>query len=455
MRRRLTVAIGGALWLSTMGPVACQRPRIVPSVPPISFATGEPVVITQRTADIAPPPVLPVVRRQVAVLTIVARTRLTPANVPRGTRLRFELFEDLNVTAVVDHVEVDRDNGVTLVATGESHPGHVALTYAAGQLAVLFALPTEGDIEVVPFSATDLLVSQMEKQLRVSCEASGRHRPPRPPRTTSPLASNQPSQIDIGVMYTDAALCRLRPTSECPNEQWLSVKLRTWAMLSSRYFTCSGINARLNVVAIKKVSYQESGSLTTDLTRFNSPEASPGTDVAQFRTANQADVVLVLVADGDNYGLAEVFTTDYTVDQFKQIATGVVIAQAAFGHTLVHEVGHILGAGHQQGHGTGRYAYSHGNVLRSRSGNHPTLMAQGRGSLVTLFTGPDVPFGKGSTGSPTIDNARTINETRQLVEGFQVSNRTPTPAVPCSRILYRVLSGTALPLEQRTTVPLR
>jgi len=395
------------------------------------------------------------VRRQVAVLTIVARTRLTPANVPRGTRLRFELFGDLNVTAVVDHVEVYRDSGVTLVASGESHPGHVALTYAAGQLAVLFALPTEGDIEVVPFSATDLLVSQMEKRLRVSCDATSRLRSGSPAGTASAMASNLPSQVDVGVMYTRAALCSLRPTQQCPDEEYLRLKVSSWAMSSSRYFTCSGINARLNVLALKNLSYRESGSLSTDLTRFNSSGAPPGADVAEFRTANDADVVLVLVAEGDNYGLAEVFTTGYSVDQFKQIATGVAVAKVAFGHTLLHEVGHIMGAGHQQGQGTGRYAYSHGNVMRSRSGNHYTLMAQGSGSRLTLFSGPDVPFGKESTGSPTIDNVRTINETRQLVEGFQVSNRTPTPAVPCSRILYRALSGTALPLEQRTTVPLR
>jgi len=78
-------------------------------------------------------------------------------------------------------------------------------------------------------------------------------------------------------------------------------------------------------------------------------------------------------------------------------------------------------------------------------------MAQGRGWRLTLFAGPDVPLGKGKTGSSDQDNVRTINTTRTLVEGFQVSNHTPFPAVPCSGTLFPFLSTGADPAEQEMT----
>jgi hypothetical protein len=320
---------------------------------------------------------------------------------------------------------------VTLVASGESHPGHVALSYHAGQLAVLFVLPTEGDIEVVPFTARELLVSQMETQLSVTCDASGRTRPGRLRPAPAELTSSTPSQIDVGVMYTGAALCGVRPGEECADENSLRLLLSTWAMASSKYFTCSGIDARINLVAVTKLNYLETGDLDTDLARFNTPSKPPGSDVAEFRDVNDADVVLVLVERGGDYGLAEVFRTEYTVDQYKQIATGVSVAKVAFGHTLLHELGHTMGAGHQKKQGTGRYSYSHGNVIRGQSVDHYTLMAQGKGLRLTLFSGPDVVLGNKKTGSADKDNVRTLNETRALLESFQASDRTPTPAVPC------------------------
>ena len=338
-------------------------------------------------------------------------------------RLRFDLFEDLQVVAVVDHVEDYRDNGITVVATGENHASHVTLTIEGGTLFASLALPGLGDVEVEPYSSNTLLVSQYSSRRAVTCRASGRTiaRPPALP----PPTNDQPTQIDVGVLYTTAVK---------DNEATLQQKLDTWATHSSKYLTCSGVNARVNVVKLMKLDFNETGKLTDDLAALNSPATPHGQKVLQFRKDNQADVVLVLVAVGDGSGIANIFDSE-TPGEFRDVATAVVVRGAAFGHVLLHELGHTMGGGHQPP-GHGRFSYSHGNVIDDKPHDHVTIMATGSGNRLPLFAGPNVQFGNGATGSKSRDIVRTLNETRAAIEGLQQSMRPPTPAVPCSTNLY-------------------
>lgn len=91
-------------------------------------------------------------------------------------------------------------------------------------------------------------------------------------------------------------------------------------------------------------------------------------------------------------------------------------------NAFLHELGHILGAGHSDGHGeNGAYPYGHGFFIPPTNSDpnmgERTVMAYpmaGHRHRVNRFSNPRVKFGKERrpTGDPMHNNARAITEGR-------------------------------------------
>ena len=87
-------------------------------------------------------------------------------------------------------------------------------------------------------------------------------------------------------------------------------------------------------------------------------------------------------------------------------------------NTIVHEIGHMFGAGHHAGIATsgGAFSYSNAVVCEDEQGNRTSsaVSAWERRSQVLQFSSPDMPCGTSDT-----DNTRTILETAQRQGSFQ------------------------------------
>jgi hypothetical protein len=144
------------------------------------------------------------------------------------------------------------------------------------------------------------------------------------------------------------------------------------------------------------------------------------------RDAHGADLVALLVADGQFCGLA--FSMQAIGDAFESMAFSVTTWFCAVGNlSLAHELGHNQGCQHDRAtavnpppldHGYGYRFTDNGGTLRR------TVMALAPGDRLHHFSNPDVLFGGVPTGVPAslpdaADNALLIDVSAPTVAAFR------------------------------------
>lgn len=148
-------------------------------------------------------------------------------------------------------------------------------------------------------------------------------------------AADNGSTIDIMVAFTTNA----RNTNGGLNGIKALIAL---AVLETNVgYANSGVNPRLRLVHIEEYSYTESGSLDTDLSRLVNSSDAYFTTIHSLRNTYAADMVGLIVANGDGCGLAnDILATASTAFQVTRddCATG--------NYTFGHEFGHLQGARH-------------------------------------------------------------------------------------------------------------
>lgn len=426
----------GGVALSVSAAIVAHACRPTPMTKrPTAVSVGARITVTRVTDDPPPPGGGIVVRRQFARLGAESRPAINPSIFLPGAVLQFELFRGFSIQAVVRYVEKTKDSDFMAVASREGAPGRLYLRVRAGRFSATVRLPDEGDVDIEYYNAEKVLISQFVPTLPLWCGSA-----PSKARWSDDAALEQEdvtSQIDVGVMYTPKAACNNASAAQCvEEEQKLLDALPRWLDAASEVMTCSGVNARLNLVGNRVLAYPETGNLEHDLKTVDHPYTSPGKDLVDFRRSSKADAVIVIVSKSSrDYGYANIFDTDAA--SFADHATGVVLrAYAGTGSVLLHELAHIMGTGHQWGKGGGRHWYSHGNIVTTKSGLWYSVMATGDTASrnPALFSDPRLEFGsdKHRTGNFVQNNVKTLNKTRGQVELFQGGKPTSRQgSIPC------------------------
>lgn len=165
----------------------------------------------------------------------------------------------------------------------------------------------------------------------------------------------------------------------------------------------------------------------------NASQGSAGWEsIKAVREEVGADIVTVLVDSGSAYGVTGVANgMDQNNRDFfaNQAYNACAIRAVQQGHSMMHEVGHNLGAGHatelynQQApyRGPQLYSYSSGYYFTGEDGtDYYTIMSyrdDGTGKLYTLapyFSSPDHLYQNREVGDAYHDNTRTLQETGPL-----------------------------------------
>ena len=188
---------------------------------------------------------------------------------------------------------------------------------------------------------------------------------------------------------------------------------------ANQTFRNSGIgNVQLEVAYAYQTTYVESGTHFEHVFRFADQRDGYMDEVHALRAEHQADVGLLIVHDPNGCGLAaEVFARP-------ERAFAVVHHECAANmYSLGHEIGHLIGARHDEalddsvkpfafGHG-----YVHGNEWRTMMSYKDSC---GGCMRLPVWSNPDVMVRGVPAGNASSDNARVIAESAGRVAGFHL-----------------------------------
>jgi hypothetical protein len=235
--------------------------------------------------------------------------------------------------------------------------------------------------------------------------------------------------VDVLVVYSPEARSAAGGIAAIESEIASAVSLANTA------YTNSQVNISLRLVGTNVVSTSESGSFSTDLNRLTTSGDGVWDDVHSSRNTLGADIVVLFINNAASCGLGWVMTDPGVSDD--SIGFSVVSRQCISNFSFVHEIGHNMGATHDQGNAggsSGAYSDSYGWRFTGASGSvWRTVMAYQPGTRINYFSNPAINYDGIATGSTNLaNNARTLNLTRNVVAGYRASSSSSPTPVPSS-----------------------
>jgi hypothetical protein len=378
---------------------------------------------------------------------------------PAGPIL-IELFDGLTYSAQRDrslsgpkgsliwrgHLEGVEDGRVTLVVLDHVVAGTIRLPHALYKLR--YASGGRHVVEEIDFAALPIEAEPLRDG---------------PPGESASEVGEEPIAapdddgltIDVLVAYTPDARSQEGGTAAIEALSILAVDETNQA------YANSAIGAQLRLVHTAEVSYVESGSISTDLSRLRSKTDGYMDEVHAWRETHLADVVALINANGGGYcGIAYVMTN--LSNSFESNAFSVTLRTCATGnYSFGHEVGHNMGSTHDRDNGgSALYEYSYG--YQDPGAVFRTVMAYncpGGCPRRQHFSNPDVLFQGLPTGidhdldpNNAADNARSINNARYTIANWRVSGEAPTePPTSPSNLVAMAASDTEIDLGWNDT----
>lgn len=363
------------------------------------------------------------VRSRTARIDLAQVAAAEPGRVPMS--IHFNLFVDVSLWATRVDLEWRGPFRYTWVGKVEDDPqGQVVLVANNGRVnaSIFFRgawyglRSMDGTLhEISVLNVTDIQEPVFEgPKLGASCE--------NPDSCVDVPAGDDGSQIDVLFLYTPAAD---EATGDVEGE------IRMAAAMANRAFGNSNVQTRVRAVGILPIQYEESHDIETDLLRLRT--SSGGLErVATLRNVFMADVVSLWIEDGGtnpdrgrpNCGLAESLKKPaHPRDGFH-----VVRRDCAGGNVFAHELGHNLGASHDQEQleAEGRDAhFCAGRGWVAPDDSFRTIMSYREscdGCLrIPFFSSPNVTWNGEPIGSETADNVRLFSETACRVGQYRES----------------------------------
>ncbi|HKI02199.1 MAG TPA: M12 family metallo-peptidase [Thermoanaerobaculia bacterium] len=181
----------------------------------------------------------------------------------------------------------------------------------------------------------------------------------------------------------------------------------------------SGVLIDIILANKSQTTYTESGSFSTDLSRYRSTTDTYMTAIHTTRNSSTADVAVLLINNASSCGLAS------GIGSTASTAFAVAHWDCATGYySFAHEIGHLQSARHDPATDSSTSPYTYGHGYRyTGSPSWRTIMAYNCpngcprlnywSNPAKLFNG--VPMGTAAQN----DNARVLNNTRGTVAAFR------------------------------------
>lgn len=283
---------------------------------------------------------------------------------------------------------------------------------------------------------------------------------------TSTETCEDGSLIDLLIAYTAAARELVGGTESME----ALIDLRVSEMNSANLASAAGFQWRL--ADSMEVTYDESGSLMTDLNRLRITDDNYMDGLHMVREAADADLVNLIVAEGTDGACGMAFQMNELQPWFSDYAFGITALDYAGDYvcsslTLAHEFGHGMGNAHDYANSGGGALFPYGYGFQNPGGAFRTIMAYDCGGegcpRINHWSNPNVLFNDAPTGveyDDTIDYGadvvRAMDEARQTVANFRPTcdvAPTETPTLTPVPDASPVPSETPQPTATDTPTP--
>jgi len=215
-----------------------------------------------------------------------------------------------------------------------------------------------------------------------------------------------PVGIDVLVAYTTAARNAVAD---------INATIQLAVAETNQSYVNSNINIKLTLVDSFEVAYSEAGkSFDTILSDFVA-----NATVQSRRNSSGADLAAMIIDQTDYCGLADAIMATAST------AFAIVHYDCATGYySFGHELGHLMGARHDEltDPNTAPFAYGHG-LRHTTAPSWRTIMAYDCPAgcpRLQYWSNPNVQYGGVPMGTAAVnDNARVLNQTATTVAGFR------------------------------------
>lgn len=447
---------------------ATASPVFVPGGLPVSPGPGEvlePEALVSH-ADQGLPLIPSEIQHRIREIGIADVDSLRPPAVGEeqrsARRFTFRLFDDVEFTGRVTRLERHSPERAVYFGELENIPGDFILAYNEGAVVATFSTPTLGMYQIRYLGDGRHAAIELNPDALPACEAHGLHAEtesssaPSDLRARSALfqmltaASEAPpteggvyngfgqqgadgsdlafTQVDILILHTTAA------TTAAGGIAGMTALIDTSIARANSAFINSEVALRLRLVRTQQVTYVESGSMETDLTRLRT-NIGALSNTGTWRDASGADLVsLFTTASG---GLANLYNGS--------AGSGFSITGSGNAEgTLAHEAGHNFGLLHDRTYTTPATLYPYSYGWRFTPAGAPelrTIMAYTPGLSVPYFSNPDVTYMGTPTGVPIgsvnqSNNAEVLRQTKAAVSAFRSASGNQPPVVSLNSPAY-------------------
>jgi predicted outer membrane repeat protein len=262
---------------------------------------------------------------------------------------------------------------------------------------------------------------------------------PRPVRRAKNWRDGDGNLIDLLVAYTSDAKLSENLSTESQVEAYLQNAISE----SNLCFLNSNVNAAIRLVHLVEIDYAETQDPSMDLNRSTNPTDGYLDQLHTLRDQYGADLVSVLISQGDGSlgGIANTMSypsLDFGESGFNVVVIGQIGAPS---YSLLHEIGHNMGCTHNREDAMDRGVpdtdpsnnslfkqFNYGKRWITNGQGYRTIMAYDTDGTPTYtnripyFSNPSIAYQGISTGNlDSEDNAQVLNTTTPYVSNFRSS----------------------------------
>jgi hypothetical protein len=393
-----------------------------------------------------------------------------------GDTLLLNFFDDKQYTATIQRVSVN-DMGRTVITARivESEFAYCFITVSDSNISISAELPLRDEYF---FASTKNGQSFLGKRTMTDIqndklESDGPLLPDSPPIDHEIINTNNiepnfminsPSEvvIDLLLVYTPAAANWAQNSSQYTDiDHVIDIAIERGNLVMAN----SNTGVVFNIVHRHLTMYTESNT-SLDLTRLTDPNDGHMDEVHVLRDMFYADVIVFLAFISYTGGAAWLLTSTNGFWDDSYASSINRVQQSASGYTVVHEIGHNMGAHHHReqnfqpgpNHALGNYSSAWRGVV---SGSRvSTIMSYTDGSFfpdgmsnshIPYLSSPTiilngVPIGNAST----MDNRRVILETRVATAGYRTRPISSFDVAPFAHHFGSFVVGQNSPIQTFT-----
>ena len=279
--------------------------------------------------------------------------------------------------------------------------------------------------------------------------------------TIAPLNAantNLVSIIDLMVVYTSAA------KNGAGGSNAMAALIDIAVAEANTVYQNSRVAARLRLIALQEVNYNEYPSVQTNLDRLRLRTDGFMDEVHGSRTTNQADLVTLITEHEDPtvagkatspVGAASAATSDFA---FSVVARSALVG----GYVFVHEISHNFGAQHDRENAIdtttgqvkpGSFPFSYGYRFFAGTNTYRDVMSYEPGTVIPFLSNPELQYLGAAIGLPGTtngaNNAQTVTSNATAISAYVgTAVKTSPPSVsftnPASGTIFPAPTNIAL-----------